>query len=176
MNILYLFKRTCSYIKSHLSKIPDNFIPISKRELFSYIDQIPVIEDSLTMAMMNEKGEITGSVTMLPDGRHILQATPKSDFSSVLLSIFLVFAEHVLPQDKVTFSRWAELPANEWTQVHRETFAVALFHYFLEVKKQGGELPPELVRVAAMFSESAVPSLRKAFTSEVRNVFRRLFV
>jgi hypothetical protein len=163
------------YLKSHLSKIPDNFIPLSKQEIFAYIDRIPIIEDRITMTMMNQKGEITGSVTRLEDGHHVLSATDKSDVPSLLIALFLVFAENVPPKDKITFSKWAGLPTNTWTQSHRETFSIVLYHYFLEIKKQGGGLPPKLVNVTSLFEEKAVPPIKKALTPEVRDVFKRLF-
>ena len=56
-------------------------------------------------------------------------------------------------------------------------FALTLYNYFLEIREQDNDLPPEVMNAVNMLLEKgAVPSLAKELTPEVREVFRKMFV
>jgi len=63
-----------------------------------------------------------------------------------------------------------------WSQNHREIFALTLYNYFLEIREQDTDLPPEIMGlVNTLLEKGAVPSLAKELTPEVKEVFRKMF-
>jgi hypothetical protein len=175
-----------TYLKSHLSKIPDNFIPISKWELFRYIDRIPTLDTAdrphrrepglTTVTTLDLHGRPAGSVTRLNDGRHMISAGPSADSTTLLMSMFVVFADELTLEQRVAFSRWADLPSHAWAQAHREAFALAMLHYFREVAESGGNLPPEVESAAGrLLGSQHLPLLARPISREVRRIFESLF-
>jgi hypothetical protein len=179
--------RMLVYLKAHLAKIPDNFIPIPKRELFRYIERLPTsdsvdqsrkLEPSMhSMTTFDEHGMPAGRVTRLDDGRHLISAGVGADKTTLLMSMFVVFAETILPEQRLIFSRWANLPSQAWTSTHREYFALTMLHYFREVAERGGNLPREVEAAARMLvGAPSLPPIKQPITAEVKQIFESLFV
>ena len=54
---------------------------------------------------------------------------------------------------------------------------MTLYNYFLEIREQDNDLPPEVMNAVNMLLEKgAVPSLAKELTPEVKEVFKKMFV
>jgi len=170
-----------AYLKSHLSRIPDNFIPMAKRELFAYIDRIPVLNEAETQAgagfvnTIDAQGSIAGAVSKGPDGRSTIHVGDSADFTTLVMSLFVVAADDISPNEKNLFAHWARLPTNEWTQKHREAFAFAMLHHFHDVKKTGGNLPTAVLNAIKHLPDKPLAPLPRPLNPEIRRMFDRLF-
>lgn len=127
----------------------------------------------------NQNGDIGGSVTRQPDGRHIINIGNKGDASSLMMSLGMVFAsdfaDGLNKKQQIIFSRWAHLSETVWTEAHKELFTIALMHYFMEVKVRGGNLPSEVVMAINSLPPRALPDLPYSLTNEIRSIFSSLF-
>ena len=127
------------------------------------------------ISTFNQSGEIAGSVTKNPDGRHTIAAGEKADMSSLLMSLCLVFANDLNSYQRGTFSKWAHLPQDTWTSVHQQAFAQALLHYFMEAKVQGGKLPASVLKALQSFPPQALADLKYPLVQEIRELFSSMF-
>jgi hypothetical protein len=143
-------------------------INISERTLGSIVNN----ESS---KILNQEGIVSGEVEKLEDGRFVLKGSQNSDFGSLMKSIYFAFADDISEEKKRIFSSWAQLPANNWTQIHREEFANALMHYFLEIKEHGGDLPESLIKSTRLLKPQMLVPLRNPLTNEIRLIFKNLF-
>lgn len=129
--------------------------------------------------VFDQGGSISGKVVRHSDGRHTLMAGEKSDFNFVAMSNFLVFANvfaDVAPQDdKKIFSKWANLPENNWLPRHTEMFALGLMHYVMELKTSGENVPLRLKGLIVYLQPQALARLPRPLTNEIRNIFLKLF-
>lgn len=128
-----------------------------------------------SLSTFNQGGEIAGSVTRNPDGRHTISVGKKADMSSLLMSLFFVFANDLNGYQRSIFSKWAHLPQDTWTSIHQQTFAQALLHYFMEVRVQGGKLPESVLKASHSFPPQALVDLKYPLTKEIRELFSSLF-
>lgn len=92
------------------------------------------------------------------------------------MSLCLIFAEDLDPQQKNAFSQWAHLPLDCWTQSHREVFSNTLMHFFMEIRAQGGDLPPNLMNAIKVFPPQALAPLKYPLIQEIRILFSQLFL
>jgi hypothetical protein len=136
-----------------------------------------VISETATtdIVTINQSGEVAGSVKRMPNGRHTIIAGEKPDISSLLMSMCFIFAEDLNIDQRLIFARWVHLPAGIWSQSHREAFSHALLHFFMEVKTQGGNLPPSLLNALKTFPPQALAPLQYPLTNEIRELFSSLF-
>jgi len=138
---------------------------------------VPTIKATEISYLMNQEGAITGGITSHPDGRHLFIAGEKPDQHTMIIISFIMFASTIPISDQIIFSNWAGLSEKEWSQNHREIFALTLYNYFLEIREQDNDLPPEVMNAVNMLLEKgAVPSLVKELTPEVKEVFKKMFV
>jgi hypothetical protein len=112
-----------------------------------------VISETATIntVTFNQFGEIAGSVKRMSDGRHTIIAGEKPDISTLLMSTCFIFAEDLNTDERIIFAQWAHLPTDIWSQSHREAFAHALMHFFMEVKAKGGNFPTSVLTALKSF-------------------------
>ena len=135
-----------------------------------------VNQQTMRIKAFNKEGMIAGGVERTREGKYILFSDDKADFSSLIMASCYIFTEGLDEYQKYVFSRWADLPLYSWTKTHRDKCALALLHYFMELKSQGGELPKELINAIGEFPVQPLPPLQKPLTDETRSLFRGLFV
>jgi len=123
----------------------------------------------------NRDGQIAGSTRRMPDGRHTIVANENSDGSSLLMSICQIFADDLNVEQKEIFSKWAELPTNLWSQTHRDAFALALMHFFMEEKEKTENLPESLKKGLKAFPPQVLKPLKQPLTPEIKNLCASLF-
>ncbi len=163
-------------LSRNLSMMPPNVIPAPMNAIRKMLLGVPTINATETSYLINQEGAITGGVTKFPDGRHLFIAGENPDVHTMIILSFIFFASTIPRSDQVIFSNWAGLSEKEWSQNHGEAFAMTLYNYFLEIREQGNDLPPEITGlVNTLLEKGAVPSLAKELTPEVREVFRKMF-
>ncbi len=164
-------------LNRNLSMLPPAVIPAPMSTIRKMVLDIPTKTATETSYLMNQEGAITGGVARFPDGRHLFIAGDKPDQHTMIIISFIMFASMIPISDQIIFSNWAGLSEKEWSQNHRETFALTLYNYFLEIKEQDNNLPPEVMNAVDMLLEKgAVPSLVKKLSPEVKEVFKKMFV
>lgn len=170
-------KEVLNNLREYLSMMPPIALPVSLSVFRSMISDVPMKNEIETSYLFSKDGAITGGITQLPNGKHLFAAGDNPNVHTMVILSFVFFASQIPRPDQVVFSRWAGLPEKDWSQDHKETFALALYNYFLEIKEQGSDLPPEVLGMVNMLIEQgAVPSLTKKLTDEVKEVFRKMFV
>ena len=122
-------------------------------------------------------GTIVGSVRRGADDRYTILANDGADVSAMLMSICLIFAgeRDVSEDQRLRFSLWGHLPTDAWTETHQQAFALALIHYFMEVRTRGGTLPPGVLKAPQVFPPQALQNLRHPLTDEIRSIFESMF-
>ena len=123
----------------------------------------------------NAKGQPAGSVSRQKDGRFSISVDENADFTSVLMSSFVVFAEDLSVEQKLVFSKWARLPTNEWSSTHREQFALAAMHLMQKAEHDGIEIADALKQAAQHISEVKLPPLRNKLSPEICAMINGLF-
>lgn len=124
---------------------------------------------------LNKDGEIAGGVVRHSDGRKTIASSDKSDFTSLIFSMFIVFSDDITHVEKELFSEWAGLSSDEWTTEHREKFAHAMMHHFFDLKKSGAIVPAALKGVLSQLSQNKLPPLDRLLTNDVRKIFNGQF-
>lgn len=164
-------------LSKNLSMLPPNSVPASMNAIRRMLLDVPTTKANETSYLMNREGAVTGGVTRSPDGRHLFIAGENPDVHTMIIASFIMFASTIPRSSQVVFSNWAGLSEKEWSQNHREAFAMTLYNYFLEIREQDNDLPPEIMGlVNTLLEKGAVPSLAKELTPEVREVLRKMFV
>jgi len=130
---------------------------------------------SQNMYGYNTEGDISVKVSQLDDGRHNFSVRNDSDFNSLIMSLFIVFADDLQTSDQLFFSEWAGLPKEYWGAVHKEKFAIASMHYLLELKNSDVKILPQLRNTIDLLSPQALPNLPKPLTDKIKNIMRLLF-
>jgi tetratricopeptide (TPR) repeat protein len=125
--------------------------------------------------VFNQFGETSGNVSELPNGKYVISTNGNTDFVSLLMSSFVVFADDLSLEDRTIFSKWGGLPYPEWTRQHRELFALASMHYIQQANTTGQRVPDVLKDASKYLSNQSLPPLRRTLTPEIAEVFRKLF-
>jgi hypothetical protein len=122
-------------------------------------------------ANANPPGATTGTATRVPDHGATIFASDKSENGTILKSMCNIFAENMDAEQRLTFSRWAHLPTSNWSESHREAFAQALIHFFVEIEGKGGHLPASVSNALESFPPQDLAPLQYPLTFEVREIF-----
>lgn len=164
-------------LNRRMSRLPQRVVPGTMSEIRKLMSNVPVITGEETSRLVNKEGLMTGGVTKFKDGKHLFHATDNADVQTMVISTFIMFASDISKPDQIIFSRWAGMSEEEWTQDHRETFALVLYHYLQEESGKEKDLPPEVRNAANLLLEKgAVPPVTKELSTTVKNIFKRLFV
>ena len=164
-------------LEQRLSMLPPMLIPGAMSEIKEMMYNVPVKARAETSRLVNKEGLVTGGVTKYQDGSHLFHGTGNADVHTLVISMFIFFASDISKSDQEKFSRWAGISEKEWTQEHRETFALVLYHYLQEESDKEKDLPPEVKDAAdVLLEKDAIPQLTKELSPEVKDIFRRLFV
>lgn len=170
-------KNLLDELGKNLSMMPPKDLPVSLSTFRSMALDVPIKNKVETSYLFGKEGTITGGISRLPNGKHLFVAGENPDVHTMIILSFVFFASSIPRSSQVVFSRWAGLPEKDWSQDHKETFALTLYNYFLEIKEQGLDMPAEVMGAVNMLIEKgAVPSLTKELTPEVKEVFRKMFV
>jgi len=124
---------------------------------------------------LNSDGKVSGKVIHHADGRSTIEIGNNSDSVTMLISLFIIFADHLNENEKIAFVTWANLPLSPWSQLHREKFALALMHHLLESKETAALVPEALKDAIELISACSLPSLDKPLTNEMRKLFNLMF-
>ena len=162
--------------QENLPRFPEDIFPLGIRELKNRLRLIPVKDKTETTTIADKTGMPVVGVTRFPDGRHLFHAYKKGDVQAVVMQAFLISASIISKDDQELFSRWAGMSELEWTQEHREAFAMVLYNHLLEVKNQGGVLPPKMQgAMEALLKEGVVPKLIIEISPELKQLFNDMF-
>jgi len=124
---------------------------------------------------INSDGKVSGKVIHHADGRNTIVMDNNKDFVTILTSMFIIFADGMKENDKITFVQWANLPLSPWSQEHREIFALALMHHLLESKETAALIPEVLKDATELIINCSLPPLKNPLTNEMRRLFNMMF-
>jgi hypothetical protein len=144
-----------------LVKINENYIP----------------KQDYTIRAFNKNGNLAGGAVKGNDGRYTIIKGDKSDISSLLMTNFYVFADMLSIDQEFTktFSKWADLPSTEWSQLHKETCALAMIHFIMDAKNKNLGLPANIVKAIEAFPAQNLAPLRRPLTPEIQKFFSNMF-
>ena len=123
---------------------------------------------------ISEEGKAAGTVTHYSNGKNSMEFGPNADFTTVLSSSFVMFAQFLSPPDRETFANWAGWSSESWTERQREAFALTLMHYLHELKAGGRTVPKAAEGAIQELPHDNLPPLDRPLADDVRHIFDKM--
>lgn len=119
-------------------------------------------------------GKPSSTVTRDGTGKTTIRLNENSDSTSLLSSSMIMWADMISQDQKAAFSRWAQLPMNQWNSGHKKMFALAMMHHVHNLAASDSLTPEGKLMLLGSLSANSLPALPKPLTREVRGIFQSI--
>jgi len=163
-DILKTFETTSKmFYEGCLLAFKDGIISYIKEKKFPYEEEN--INSNLLSGMYTKEGKPAINLDEMKGDEPIV---------NILIFSMYVYAGQLMLDDKIIFSKWANLPTDEWTEKHKKFLSITFLH-FLRQNPPEKFKKEELRNIRDMIPEQSLPRLNKEISPEVNGIFLRIF-